>query len=132
MYDNRSEKINSVDPEILNNAYSQFFLFVSEYVGDKKAKEFSRQSYLTTEKYYRHISVIILDDKNRLRLKNFDITDREILGFSIWMHQFIAELKKYMVGIGKVDPKIILGKWSDNLKPTGFFEYFKQAKDLKY
>ena len=54
------------------------------------------------------------------------------MGFSIWMHQFIAELKKFMVGIGKVDPKVILGKWGDSLKPTGFFEYFKQAKDLKY
>ena len=48
------------------------------------------------------------------------------------MHQFIVELKKYMVGIGKVDPHIILGKWGDPLKSTGFFEYFTQAKDLNY
>ncbi|MCK4892716.1 MAG: hypothetical protein KAJ16_07590 [Calditrichia bacterium] len=132
MHQKPTEKANLLDPDILNNAYSQFFLFVSEYVGDKKAKEFARQSYLTTEKYYRGISVIIVDDQNRIRLKKIEVTDREILGFSIWMHQFIAELKKFMVGIGKVDPKVILGKWGDSLKPTGFFEYFKQAKDLKY
>lgn len=132
MPQNQSEKVSLLDPDILNNAYSQFFLFVSEFVGEKKAKEFARQSYQTTEKYFRGISVMVVDDKNRIRLKKIEITDSEILGFSIWMHQFIAELKKYMVGIGKVDPNIILGKWSDPLKPTGFFEYFKEAKDLKY
>lgn len=132
MHQKPTEKVNSVDPDVLNHAYSQFYLFVSEFVGDKKAKEFSRQSYLTTEKYYSGISDILVDDKNRLRMKKFEVTDREILGFSIWMHQFIAELKKYMVGIGKVDPNVILSKWKDILKPTGFFEYFTQAKDLKY
>jgi hypothetical protein len=126
------DKISSLDPEILNNAYSQFFVFVSEYVGDNKAKEFARQSYQTTEKYYSGISVIIVDDQNRLRMKKIEVTDREIFGFSIWMHQFIAELKKYMVGIGKVDPNVILGKWVDYFRPTGFIEYFNQARDLKY
>jgi len=132
LHRNQTEKERLLDPDILNHAYSQFFLFVSEFVGEKKSKEFARQSYQTTEKYYSGISDIVVDDKNRIRLKKIEITDREILGFSIWMHQFIVELKKYMVGIGKVDPNTILGKWSDPLKPTGFFEYFKQAKDLKY
>ena len=132
MYRNQNEKVKLLDPDILNNAYFQFFLFVTGFVGEKKAKEFAHQSHQITQKYFRSISDIIVDDQNRIRLKKIEITDREILAFSIWMYQFTVELKKFMVGIGKIDLDAILGKWSDPLKATGFFEYFKKAKDLKY
>jgi len=121
-----------LDPDLLNQAYSQFFKFVSEFVGDKKAKEFAGQSYKSTEKYYSGISTFQIDDQNQLRFKNFELGDREILGFGIWMYQFIKELQNFMVGIGKVDPNLILGKWAGDFESTNFFEYFKQARELKY
>ncbi len=132
MKQNPSDVKLPLDPDLLNKAYTQFFQFVSEFVGEKKAREFSRQSYQITQKYCSGISTFQIDDQNQLHIKNFELGDREILGFGIWMYQFIEELQNFMVGIGKVDPIRILGKWAGDLKPTNFFEYFHKARELKY
>ena len=121
-----------VDPDLMNKAYLQFFKFVSEYVGDKKAREMARQSYQSALKYYGGMRAFNITEQNQLNFNNSNTGEREILGFGIWMYQFVNELQNFMVGVGKVDPHRILGKWADSLKPTNFFEYYNQARELKY
>jgi hypothetical protein len=117
---------------ILEKSFDRFFNYVAGFVGEKKALEFAEKSHQEIEKYFTNIVDIELGQGCKIKFIQNDLSDKEILGFSLWMRQFLKELKDFMIGLGKVDPEEITGDLKQELRSLGFFEYFEQAKELKY
>jgi hypothetical protein len=118
--------------QILRKSFRIFFNYAAGFVGEKKTLEFAEKSHENICRYYRHLSDIQLSEEGKIRFAQNKITDSEILGFSLWMRQFMEELKSFMVGIGRTDPEEITAEMKDELKTIGFFEFYEQAKELKY
>jgi hypothetical protein len=118
--------------QAIQKAFDIFFSFAEEIVGESKAIEFLQESYQLTEKYYAHISRMQLDLNRKLMYKSREIGDKEVLGFSLWMHKFMVKLSDFMIGIGHIEPEKMLGDLSDILKSYGFFDYYEQARELRY
>ncbi len=118
--------------QILEKAFDCFFDYVSGLVGVKKAMEFAEESHKVIEKYFSSLSYLQLEQGSKIKFINTDVSDKEILGFSLWMRQFLKELKEFMIGLGKVEPEEITGDLSHSLRAIGFFDYYEQAKELKY
>ncbi|GAB4370362.1 MAG: hypothetical protein Kow0042_12590 [Calditrichia bacterium] len=118
--------------EVITQAFHKFYEYVKEAAGEKKAGEFAQSSYRTIEKYFRNLAAFGLTDNFHLEIKNRTLSDKEILAFSVWMLQFLKELKSFMIGLGKTDPQKITGELETQLKALGFYDYFEQAKELSY
>jgi hypothetical protein len=130
-----SQAQNTSEPavgRVLEKAFDCFFNYVSDLVGAKKAMEYAEKSHQEIEKYFSSLSYLKLEQGSTIKFMSPDVSDKEVLGFSIWMRQFLKELKDSMVGLGNVDPEKITGDLTQTLKKIGFFEYFDQAKELKY
>lgn len=130
-----SQAKNSIEPavgEILEKAFDCFFNYVAGLVGAKKAMEYAEKSHQAIEKYYSSLSYLKLEHGSSIKFMSADVSDKGVLGFSIWMRQFLKELKDSMVGLGTVDPEKITGDLTQPLKKIGFFEYFEQAEELRY
>ena len=122
----------TVNLDIIREAYSTFFAFISRFVGQKKAEEFSHLSYRLTCRYFSSLETLRLNEENVLTSEYQHLKDRDILGFSLWMYNFVSELKNFMIGVGDIDVSEILGPLKPTLEEAGFFEYFQQAEELKY
>ena len=118
--------------DVLEKTFIAFLNYVTVFVGENKAWEFARHSHQETEKYYHNLALIQLGENKNLNFSNPVLTDKELLGFSLWMHKFVAELKDFMVGVGRVEPEKILGNLKKSLEPSGFLEFFKQARELSF
>ena len=123
---------NAISLDALQKVYLSFHSFVAEFVGDKKAEEFARQTYRLTCRYYRKLESLKLTEDNILNSENELLEDPQILGFSLWMNNFVNELKKFMIGVGDIELDTIVGSLRTSLETTGFFDYFQQAEELKY
>jgi hypothetical protein len=66
-----------------------------------------------------------------LNSEHQNLQDRDILGFSLWMYNFVGELKNFMIGVGNIEVTTIVGSLQPTLEQAGFFEYFQQAEELK-
>ena len=126
-----SENI-TVDLDIIREAYSCFLAFVSKFVGEKKAEEFSHHSYRLTCRYFSSLESLRFNEENVLTSEYQHLKDRDILGFSLWMYNFVSELKNFMIGVGDIDVSAVVGSLQPTLEKAGFFEYFQQAEELKY
>jgi hypothetical protein len=122
----------TVNLDIIREAYSRFFAFVSQFVGEKKTDEFSQNSYRLTCRYFSSLESLRLNDENVITSEYQHLKDRDILGFSLWMYNFVSELKNFMIGVGDIDVSEILGPLQPTLEEAGFFEYFQQAEELNY
>jgi hypothetical protein len=118
--------------EILEKTFNAFFNYVAVFVGENKAWEFARHSRQETEKYYSNLVLIQIGEDKKLNFLNPVLSDKELLGFSLWMHKFIADLKDFMVGVGKVELDKILGNLKKSLATSGFLEFFEQARELSF
>ena len=132
MTDQSTPENDATSHEILQKVYLSFHAFVAEFVGDKKAEEFARQTYRLTCRYYRKLESLQLNEDNRLNSEMEYLEDPQILGFSLWMNNFVNELKSFMIGVGDIELDAIVGSLRSPLEKTGFFEYFQQAEELKY
>jgi len=82
--------------------------------------------------YFQVLSKFKVTDNNELKIELKNITDKELLGFTVWVQQFIKELRKFMVGLGKLTIESITSEIKDELEEVGFYEYYKQATQLEY
>jgi hypothetical protein len=130
--ENSAPETDAISLDTLQKVYLSFHAFVADFVGDKKAEEFARQTYRLTCRYYRKLESLQLNEDNILNSENESIEDPEILGFSLWMNNFVNELKSFMIGVGDVELETIVGSLRTPLEKTGFFEYYQQAEELKY
>lgn len=119
-------------PAVLQRTFAAFRDYVAEVTGPKKAAEFAAHSYQTILKYFRNLTVFRVDKKLNLVIQNGELSDREILAFSIWMLQFIKEMQRFMIGVGHFDPLPITREMEPALRSLGFYEYFEQARELNY
>jgi hypothetical protein len=118
--------------DILEKTFNAFLNYVAAFVGENKAWEFALHSRQETERYYSNLALIQIGENKNLHFLNAALTDKELLGFSLWMHKFVAELKDFMVGVGKIEPDKILGNLKKSLEPSGFLEFFEQARELSF
>lgn len=117
---------------LLQDTFRQFYKYISAAAGEQKAGEFARKSYQAIGSYFRNLSVIQLGEAGQLEISNKNLTDKEILAFSVWMQQFVKELKNFMIGLGKVDAVTITQELQGPLQDIGFYDFFEQAKELTY
>ena len=122
----------TVPLEIIREAFTEFHRFVTQFVGERKTDEFAHHSYRLTCRYFSSLESIHFNEKNELNSEYHNLQDRDILGFSLWMYNFVGELKNFMIGVGDIEATAIVGSLQPILEPSGFFEYFQQAEELKY
>ena len=89
-------------------------------------------SYQKIKPYFQVLSIFEITNKNELIITQSKITDKELLGFTVWIQQFIKELKQFMVGLGKFNIESITVEIRDELEEIGFYDYYKQAMELDY
>jgi len=130
------EDVTDVDKistgNILKQAFTRFFDYSVEAVGYKKTKEFASHSHNVIQGYFRNLQIFQLGEEGQIAVLNEKLTDKDILAFSVWMQQFLKELKDFMIGLGKPDAARITGELQGSLKSLGFYVYFEQARDLDY
>ncbi|MBN2367265.1 MAG: hypothetical protein JXL67_13935 [Calditrichaeota bacterium] len=117
---------------VLDKALRHFLDYAAGILGEAKALEFLHESYQQTLNYYSPLSLLRYEQDAGLTLENGKISDKEILGFSLWMERFSKKLSDFMIGIGKIQPEEILAELAEELKQLGFFEYYEHAGELGY
>ncbi len=118
--------------EILEQTFARFFEYVAEAADRSKATDFARQSYQTIQAYFHNLSAFQLNEDGGLKIDKEELTDKDVLAFSVWMQQFLKLLRNFMIGLGRIDPAQITEHLQPSLKQLGFYEYFEQAKELNY
>ncbi len=131
MADAKNTESNATD-KIFRKTYQLFFQYVADVVGDRKARAMAEQSYQTILKYFRNLATFELGNGSEINVGKPDLTDKEILAFSVWMQQLLKELKNFMIGVGHIDAEAITKEIQEPLKELGFYDFFEQAEELNY
>lgn len=128
----RKETNNSISPQLLQHLYTLCYNFSASLIGKKKTREMLKSSHQQILPYFQVLSKFKVTDNNELKIDLKAITDKELLGFTVWLQQFIKELRKFMVGLGKLTIESITSEIKDELEEVGFYEYYKKATELEY
>ena len=126
------EKETSNSVQLIQKTYRQFYDYVQQIVGQKKTSEFAQTSYRTILNYFRNLNIFRIDSGTELRISTGQLSENEIIAFSVWMFQFIKEMKNFMIGIGKVNPREITADLTQPLQEIGFYEYYDQAAQYDF
>jgi len=117
--------------EIIKKAYTRFFFYVAQATDTIKAHELALLSHRIISKYFHNLKNFELDKNGQIKVRD-EISVKEILAFSVWMQQFIKELRKFVIGLGKIDVKKITAGLEKELQSLNFYEFFEQAAELSY
>jgi hypothetical protein len=128
--DLREQKL--ISPELLTGVYNSSVNYAINLIGNKKSRELLQSSYDIILPYFHSLKNFSVDTNGQLEVKVGEISESELLAFTIWIQQFVRELKNFVVGISKLDIHTLTGEISDELEQIGFYEYFQQAAELKY
>lgn len=123
---------NTISPQLLQHLYTVCYNFSASLIGKKKTREMLETSYQKILPYFQALSIFEINNKNELKITQSTISDKELLGFTVWIQQFIKELKNFMVGLGKFNIESITVEIKDELEEIGFYDYYKQAMELDY
>ena len=123
---------NGISPQLLQHLYTVCYNFSASLMGKKKTREMLETSYQKILPYFQVLSIFEINSKNELKITQSTISDKELLGFTVWIQQFIKELKNFMVGLGKFTIESITVEIKDELEEIGFYDYYKQAMELDY
>lgn len=123
---------NSISPQLLQHLYTLCYNFSASLIGKKKTRDLLESSHQQILPYFQVLSKFKVMDNNELKIELKTITDKELLGFTVWLQQFIKELRKFMVGLGKLTIESITSEIKDELEEVGFYEYYEQATELEY
>lgn len=123
---------NTISPQLLQHLYTVCYNFSASLIGKKKTREMLETSYQKILPYFQALSIFEINSKNELKITQSTISDKELLGFTVWIQQFIKELKNFMVGLGKFNIESITVEIKDELEEIGFYDYYKQAMELDY
>ena len=129
---NHLEGNKTINPQLLQHLYTVCYNFSASLIGKKKTREMWDTSYQKINPYFQVLSKFEITSKNELKITEGNITDKELLGFTVWIQQFIKELKQFMVGLGKFNIESITVEIKDELEEIGFYDYYKQAMELDY
>jgi len=125
-------KQKTLEFETLRNLYRLLFNFSSSLIGKNKTRELLDDSYEKILPYFQSLKRYHINETNDLVLESKIVTEKEFLSFTVWIQQFIKDLKKFMVGLSKLDIQTITSEIKDELEEVGFYEYYKQATELEY
>lgn len=123
---------NAISPQLLQHLYTLCYNFSASLIGKKKTKEMLDTSYQKILPYFQVLSIFEITNKTELKITQSTISDKELLGFTVWIQQFIKELRNFMVGLGKFNIESITVEIKDELEEIGFYDYYKQAMELDY
>ncbi len=123
---------DSINPKLLQHLYTLCYNFSASLIGKKKTRDMLDSSYERISSYFQVLSVFKIADNNELLIEQNNISDKELLAFTVWIQQFIKELKQFMVGLGKLNIETLTTEIKDQLEEIGFYEYYEQAKELEY
>ena len=118
--------------KVLERSFSCFFNFTEKTSDHKTAHKLAVKSYETISRYFHNLKQFQLSNDATIEVTSGDLTDKDILAFSVWMQQYLKELKDLMIGLGRVDPLQITNEIRKELQELGFYKYFEQAKELNY
>ncbi len=121
-----------VGAEILMKTYELCFRYALQLVGPQKAKQIMQNSYQTILPYFHVLKSFKIQTNGHLSVKNKELSENEVVGFAVWMQQFVKELKEFMVGLGKTDIEDITSEIRERLNEIHFYEYYHQAQELEY
>ncbi len=120
------------DSGLLENVFHLFFDYVSGIVGRKKSLELALKSKASISQYFRNMSNFEVSEKGELSFTAEEVGDKDVLAFSIWLQQFLKELKEIVTGIGHFDAGELTVELEPELRKLGFYEYFDSASELRY
>jgi hypothetical protein len=125
-------KQKTLEFETLRNLYRLLFNFSSSLIGKNKTRELLDNSYNKILPYFQPLKGYHIDELNDLNLESKIVTEKEFLSFTVWIQQFIKELKNFMVGLSKLEIQTITSEIKDELEEIGFYEFYEQATELEY
>ncbi len=128
----QKEKIDHARIQVLQKTFQQFRDYVRNIVGDKKTAEFALRSHQTIQPYFRNLTTFQVGTDLKLQIQKNALSENEILAFSVWMFQFIKEMKNFMIGIGRVDPRQVTRELNKPLQEMGFYDFYQQASEFDY
>lgn len=126
------ENNHSISPQILQHIYYICYNFSASLIGKNKTREMFDASYQKIVPYFQMLSQFKISEKNELIIEQNDIGENELLAFAVWIQQFIKELKRFMVGLGKLNIESLTEEIKKQLEEISFYEYYKQAMELEY
>lgn len=122
----------AVSAELVTIVYHRCFGFAANILGNRKSGELLQSSYTTILQYFHSLKNFSVTEDWRLQIIRNNISENDLLAFAVWMQQFIRELKGFVVGIGNLDIRMLTEEVSEELEQSGFYEYYRQAQELKY
>lgn len=123
---------HNISPELLKKVYSLCFEYAVSLLGKKKSGELLYSSYHTILPYFQTLEKFVPDAHWELDIRIESLSEKELLAFTVWIQQFIRELKNFVVGLGSFNITHLTGEVKEELEQIGFYEYYRQAEELKY
>jgi len=121
-----------VDAEILKKVYLYCFQYSRDLVGSRKTLEFFNQSYQRIFPYFHVLKIFKIEANGNLKIDRETLTENELVGFAVWIQQFVKELKDYMVGLSKTEIEDLTREIQDQLNEIQFYDYYHEAQELEY
>ncbi len=123
---------DGLSPDLLHKTYQLCHQFTASLMGRRKTRQLLENSYRTVLPYFPGLRQFRLDEGGGLEILTSTPSDKELLAFAVWMQQFMKEVKKYMVGLGRLRIEALTEEIRPQLESVGFYEYFYQSAELDY
>lgn len=116
----------------LQKTFQLFRDYCAEIAGDEATKDWIKESHSVIREYFKNLDKFLLDEQAELQKLPEEISDKEVLAFSVWMQQFMNQLKAAYIGIGKINVESITQPVQPALEELGFYSFYEQAQELIY
>lgn len=118
--------------ELLRTVLDNCRNYGQQLLGESKCRNMLQASYQVVLPYFPYLEQLKISDSFEIGATEAQISEKEILAFSAWMQHFISSLKSFMVGLGRLDITDLTGELHDPLETIGFYEFYRQARELQY
>ncbi len=130
--ENSTPDAGLISAEHLRKIFFAFRDYVTGVTDPHKADQLARESYQTILRFFRNLNKFRLNEDGQLTIETEEISDNDLLAFSVWMQQYIREVQKIMIGLGEIQPEKITAALAQEIPDSPFFDYFREAAELTY
>ena len=123
---------SQLTPEIFYQVFHICLSYAQSIVGKKIAQDLLRKSYDKILPYFHILKSFRWDDVDDFQVVNDNPTEKELLGFAVWMQQFIKEVQDFMIGLPEISIEELTADLKADLDACGFYEFYHQAEELEY
>lgn len=117
--------------EVLQQTFYLCYKYVAEAADPKKALSLARDSHTYMLNYFKNLQKFRVEKDGKLTVSS-EISENDILAFSVWIQHYLSRLKDFMIGLGTVDPHEITAGVKQFLNDLKFYEFYNQAEKLSY